>query len=95
VTVYLIDKGFRRAVPNVPTYEALFRDWDRIIEDIDPETIRLGDPLGDAASLIRLTGHPRGLLHRRHDAASRCEPAGDGQVSLRLGADDAPAVVEG
>jgi hypothetical protein len=57
-TVYLIDKGFRRAVPNVPTYEALFRDWDCIVDDIDPETIRLGDPLGEAAALIRMAGHP-------------------------------------
>jgi hypothetical protein len=57
-TVYLIDKGFRRAVPNVPVYEALFRDWDCIIDDIDPETIRLGDPLGDASSLVRLAGQP-------------------------------------
>jgi hypothetical protein len=57
-TVYLIDKGFRRAVPNVPVYEALFRDWECIIDDISPETIRLGDPLGDASSLVRLAGQP-------------------------------------
>jgi hypothetical protein len=57
-TVYLIDSGFRRAVPNIPAYEALFRDWDCIIEDIDPETIRLGEPLGDTASLVRLAGQP-------------------------------------
>jgi hypothetical protein len=57
-TVYLIDKGFRRAVPNVPVYEALFRDWECIIEDIDPETIRLGDPLAGSASLVRVAGAP-------------------------------------
>jgi len=57
-TVYLIDKGFRRAVPNVPVYEALFRDWECIIDDIDPETIRPGDPLSDATSLVRLAGQP-------------------------------------
>jgi hypothetical protein len=57
-TVYVIDKGFKRAVPNVPVYEALFRDWDCIIDDIDPEMIRLGDPLGEASSLVGLAGQP-------------------------------------
>ena len=57
-TVYLIDKCFKRAVPNVPVYEALFRDWDCIIDDIDPETIRPGDPLDDATSLMKLAGQP-------------------------------------
>jgi hypothetical protein len=52
-TVYLIDNGFRRAVPNIPAYEALFRDWACIVEDLDVEDIRLGDPLGDAAGLIK------------------------------------------
>src|SRR4051794_14942050 len=54
--VYLIDRGFRRYIPNVTTYENLFRDWECIIEDIDIETIRLGDPLSDGASLVRVTG---------------------------------------
>jgi hypothetical protein len=52
-TVYLIDNGFRRAVPHIPAYEALFRDWEWIVEDIDVEAIRLGDPLGDSAGLIK------------------------------------------
>jgi hypothetical protein len=52
-TVYLIDNGFRRAVPNIPAYEALFRDWEWIVEDLDVEAIRLGDPLGDAPCLIK------------------------------------------
>jgi hypothetical protein len=57
-TVYLIDNGYRRAVPHVPAYEALFRDWDCIVEDIDIESIRPGDPLGDQSGLIRLSGQP-------------------------------------
>jgi hypothetical protein len=57
-TVYLIDKGFRRGVPHIPAYEALFRDWECIVEDIDVETIRPGDPLGDNTGLIRLNGQP-------------------------------------
>jgi hypothetical protein len=56
--VYVIDKGFRRAVPKVPVYEALCRDWECIIDDIDPESIRLGDSLGDNSSLVRLAGQP-------------------------------------
>src|SRR3954452_13031808 len=51
--VYLIDNGFRRAVPHIPAYEALFRDWECIVEDLDVEAIRLGDPLGDAPCLIK------------------------------------------
>ena len=52
-TVYLIDNGFRRAVPDIPAYEALFRDWEWIVEDIDVEAIRLGDPLGESAGLVK------------------------------------------
>jgi hypothetical protein len=57
-TVYLIDNGFRRGVPHVAAYEALFRDWECIVEDIDVESIRPGDPLGDSAGLVRLVGDP-------------------------------------
>ena len=57
-TVYLIDNGFRRAVPNVAAYEALFRDWECIVEDLDIDAIRMGDPLGDSAELVRLSGDP-------------------------------------
>ena len=52
-TVYLIDNGFRRAVPHVPAYEALFRDWECIVEDLDIEAIRLGDPLGESVGLLK------------------------------------------
>src|SRR3954452_21556388 len=52
-TVYLIDNGFRRAVPHVAAYEALFRDWECVVEDLDVEAIRLGDPLGDSAGLVK------------------------------------------
>src|SRR3954449_11200334 len=51
--VYLIDNGFRRAVPHLPAYEALFRDWECIVEDLDVESIRLGDPLGDSPALVK------------------------------------------
>jgi hypothetical protein len=57
-TVYLIDNGFRRAVPDVAAYEALFRDWECIVDDIDPETIRPGDPLGESAGLLPVAGQP-------------------------------------
>jgi hypothetical protein len=52
-TVYLIDNGFRRAVPDIPAYEALFRDGECIVEDLDVEAIRLGDPLGDSSGLVK------------------------------------------
>src|SRR3954471_14237680 len=71
-TVYLIDNGFRRAVPNIPAYEALFRDWECIVEDLDVEAIRLGDPLGDSAGLVK-SGETSGVYFidgttRRHVA---------------------------
>src|SRR5690242_20715615 len=56
--VYLVDNGFRRAVPNVAVYEALFRDWECVVEDVDVESIRLGDPLGDTSGLVRAAGEP-------------------------------------
>ena len=59
-TVYLIDNGFRRAVPNIPAYEALFRDWEWIVEDLDVEAIRLGDPLGESAGLVK-SGNASGV----------------------------------
>src|SRR4051812_48665827 len=57
-TVYLIDNGFRRAVPHVAAYEALFRDWECIVEDLDIEAIRPGDPLGESTGLIKLADAP-------------------------------------
>jgi hypothetical protein len=71
-TVYLIDNGFRRAVPNVPAYEALFRDWECIVENVDVEAIRLGDPLGEVCCQIR-SGESSGVYFvggntRRHVA---------------------------
>ena len=71
-TVYLIDNGFRRAVPHVAAYEALFRDWEGIVEDLDVEAIRPGDPLGDSAGLIK-SGEASGVhfidgTTRRHVA---------------------------
>jgi hypothetical protein len=71
-TVYLIDNGFRRAVPHVAAYEALFRDWECIVEDLDVEAIRLGDPLGDSTGLVK-SGEASGVYFidgttRRHVA---------------------------
>jgi hypothetical protein len=71
-TVYLIDNGFRRAVPHIPAYEALFRDWECIVEDLDVEAIRLGDPLGDSVGLVK-SGEASGVYFldgttRRHVA---------------------------
>src|SRR4051812_33815209 len=71
-TVYLIDNGFRRAVPNIAAYEALFRDWECIVEDLDVEAIRLGDPLGDSVGLVK-SGEASGVYFldgttRRHVA---------------------------
>lgn len=52
--VYLIDPdGFLRWIPNPPTYNNLFRDWNGIIVDIDVNEIAQGVPLSDGAVLAK------------------------------------------
>ena len=55
--VYLIDPdGYRRWIPNPPTYNNLFRDWNGIITDIDTNEISEASPLTDGAVLARGIG---------------------------------------
>lgn len=54
-TVYLIDAGYRRAIPDPGTYLNLFADWNGIYEDIDVPSIPLGPPITQGAVLAKAT----------------------------------------
>ncbi len=52
--VYLVDdNGFRRWIPNPPTYNNLFRDWNGIVEVIDINDIDRGPDISDGAILAK------------------------------------------
>jgi hypothetical protein len=52
--VYLVDPaGYRRHVPDVATYERLFRSWDGIATLPDVDELPDRPPLGDGTMLVR------------------------------------------
>jgi len=53
--VYLIDRGYRRHIPDIETYNNLFRD-ETGIEDMDINTIPEDTPLSRDACLARVAG---------------------------------------
>jgi len=52
-TVYLIDEGRRRAIPNPETYYNLFRDWNKIVVDINVNSITSGPRISNGAILAK------------------------------------------
>lgn len=54
--IYLIDRGYRRWVPNPMTYNNLFRDWNGIVVDIDINEIPLAVQISSGAILVRADG---------------------------------------
>ena len=54
--IYLIDRGFRRWIPDPGTYNNLFRDWNGIVVDIDIDDIPLGPAITSGAVLVRAAG---------------------------------------
>jgi hypothetical protein len=54
--IYLIDRGYRRWVPNPGTYNNLFRDWNGIVVDIDIDEIPMGPGISSGAVLVRAAG---------------------------------------
>jgi len=54
--VYLIDEGRRRWIPNPPTYNNLFRDWNGIILDWNIANIDRGSDIANGAVLARQEG---------------------------------------
>lgn len=57
-TIYLIDRGQKRHVPNPATYDNLFRDWSdkRIDENANLSDVETGDPIDIGAVLARGRG---------------------------------------
>jgi hypothetical protein len=60
--VYLIDEGRRRWIPNPPTYNNLFRDWNGIILDWNIASIDRGSDISNGAVLARQEGMARVYL---------------------------------
>jgi hypothetical protein len=54
--IYLIDRGYRRWIPNPATYNNLFRDWEGIVVDIDINEIPLAPQITSGAVLVRADG---------------------------------------
>jgi len=49
--IYLMDGGKKRHIPDPPTYNNLFRDWNGVIQEIDVGTIDVGTPISVGAVL--------------------------------------------
>jgi hypothetical protein len=55
--IYLVSpEGYRQWIPNPPTYNNLFRDWNGVVIDIDITQIAETVPLSDGAILARADG---------------------------------------
>src|SRR5580704_9916094 len=49
--IYLIDEGRKRHIPDPPTFDALFRNWDGINQDLHIDEIDTGFPISSGAVL--------------------------------------------
>jgi hypothetical protein len=54
--IYIIDAGKKRHIPNPPTYDSLFRDWNGVVQDPHLNDIDTGTPLTDGAVLAQAYG---------------------------------------
>lgn len=67
--IYLMDGGKKRHIPDPPTYNNLFVDWNGVVQDINVANIDTGTPIsvgavlaqgyGDAAIYLIDQGHKR------------------------------------
>jgi len=51
--IYLMDAGKKRHIPDPPTYNNLFRDWNGIVQDPDLNTIDTGTEISVGAVLAQ------------------------------------------
>jgi len=61
-TVYVIDQGKKRGIPNPGVYDALFKTWDNIHLDIDINAIDDGPAVDQTAILFRCYDNPKVFL---------------------------------
>jgi hypothetical protein len=52
-SVYLVDFGFKRLIPDPATYKALFRDWTGIVDQLNLDELPDGPMLSIGAALVR------------------------------------------
>jgi hypothetical protein len=68
--IYLVDAGYKRHIPDPPTYNNLFRDWNGVVVEIDVANIDTGTPISVGAILAQGFGDPAVYLidqnHKRH-----------------------------
>ena len=55
--IYLMIDGLKHWIPNPPTYNNLFRDWNNIVQDANINTIDTGPQISDGAVLAQANGH--------------------------------------
>ena len=73
--IYLMDEGKRRWIPDPPTYNGLFRDWNGVFPDIDIDEIDLGTQITHGALLIRGLASPKVYLFDQNKKRHVTSPA--------------------
>lgn len=61
-TIYLVDQGYKRAIPDALTYNGLFRDWKGIVTDLDLDNIPDGPNLSVKNILVRCSNDETACL---------------------------------
>lgn len=61
-TIYLVDQGYKRAIPDAHTYNGLFRDWKGIVTDLDLNNVPEGPHLSVKNILVRSSSDEKPCL---------------------------------
>jgi hypothetical protein len=81
--IYLIDEGCKRHIPNPPTFDNLFRNWDGIVQDLNVNDILSGPPIPDGAVLLQAKGAAEVWLIDGHVKRHVTSPAVMDRYNLR------------
>ncbi|HEX6369170.1 MAG TPA: hypothetical protein VF006_09570 [Longimicrobium sp.] len=63
--IYLIDRGYKRHIPNPTTYNNLFANWDGIIQYVNLDDIPSGPGITNGALLMQGGGYEQFLCDDR------------------------------
>ena len=55
-SLYLIDEGRKRLIPDHETYDRLFMDWGGIVQNLQLDEIETGPPIPSGAALVQAEG---------------------------------------